>query len=118
MKVNSDITIYSRSIVAGNETWTASIVEGVAWEDRRAANARLGTNLKADEIAIYIPASRGAVVKVGDTIVRGQVADVISPTFTLSDLKAKYPDQTCLVRSVDTMDQGSERMHHLQIGAN
>jgi hypothetical protein len=118
MRTNSDITLYSRSIVAGAESWARSVIADVAWEDRRAATARLGAVLQGDTIAIYIPEERGAVVNIGDTVVKGQVTDIIGPTFTLTDLKAKYPNRTCVVRSVDTMDQGSERMHHLQIGAN
>lgn len=118
MRTNADLTIYAKSVVAGAETYTRSTVLGVMWEDRRAANARQSGDVKADDIAVYIPMARGEIsLKAGDVIVRGVVTDTISPAFTITALRAKYPGLVGTVKSVDRMDQGSTRMHHWQVGA-
>jgi len=115
MRTNTDITLYTRTIVSGAERYTRSVIRGVMWEDRRAANSRNG--VKADDVAVYIPLSRGASLQAGDVIVKGAVADQIAGTFTVTKLRAKYPTRTAVVISVDTFDQGSPGLHHLQVGA-
>lgn len=118
MRTNAVITLYSKSVVAGNESYTRSVVLGVKWEDRRAANARQPGEIKADDVAIYIPMARGILsIKAGDVIVRGIVYDTISPAFTVTALRAKYSTAVCVVKSVDRMDQGSAALRHWQIGA-
>ena len=117
MRTNADMTLYARSISAGAESFTRSVVYGVAWEDRRAANARLGGDLKADDIAVFIPMARNVALKAGDVIVRGVVTDTISSGFTITALRAKYPNSVGTVKSVDCFDQGSSALHHWQIGA-
>jgi hypothetical protein len=111
------MTLYTRSISAGAEAFSRSVIYDVAWEDRRAANARLGSDLKADDIAVFVPMARNATIKAGDVIVRGVVTDTISSGFTITALRAKYPNQVGTVKSVDRFDQGSTAMHHWQIGA-
>lgn len=117
MRTNTDITLYSKSIVAGEESYIRSVIRDVKWEDRRAANARQPGEIKADDVAIYIPMARGVLsIRVGDVIVRGIVTDEISPAFTVTALRAKYPLSVCAVKSVDRMDQGSPAIRHWQIG--
>lgn len=118
MRTNTDITIYTRGLSTGAETWTRSTVLGVAWNNRKAANVLKSGLLEADSVAVYIPMSRGALtLKVGDILVKGVVTDVIGPSFTITALKAKYPD-VVVIKSVDRMDMGSAAMHHWQIGAS
>jgi hypothetical protein len=118
MRTNSHITIYAKSVAAGTEVWTRSTVLNVAWFDRRATNARQSANIKADDIAVYIPMARGTIaIKVGDVLVRDVVTDAISAGFTISDLRAKYPD-SAIVRTVDQFDMGSSALWHWQIGAS
>ena len=117
MQTNTSITLYAKSTSAGSEVWTRSTILDVAWFDRRAASARQTTNIKADEIAVYIPMARGTItIKAGDVIVKGVVTDAISGAFTISSLRAKYPN-SAIVKSVDAFDMGSSALHHWQIGA-
>lgn len=121
MKANADLTIYARSINAAtrSETWARSVVHGVTWEDRRAANVLKSGNLEADRIAVYIPMARGEIsLHAGDVIVRGVVTDAIGAGFTISDLFTKYSWNAATVRSVDKMDRGSLAIRHWQIGAS
>jgi hypothetical protein len=115
MKTNTDITLYSRTVVNGAEVWVRSVIRGVHWEDRKAANVIASGNLQADAVAIYIP-DMSAVIKAEDVIVKGVVTKTISPTYTMSNLRADY--RAVIVRSVDTMDYGSANMRHVQIGAS
>lgn len=119
MRTNADLTWYAKSIVAGADVYTRSVIYGVMWEDRRAANARLPGDVKADSIAVYIPVSHGGSgISEGDLLVRGVVTDAISAAFTPTALKAKYPGLVGRVRTVDRMDMGSPALHHWQIGAS
>jgi len=118
MKTNTDLTLYKKSVVDGAEVWTREAIADVAWEDRKAANVMRSGLIEAYKVAVYIPFARGdIVIKIGDVLVKGAVTDVISASFTITDLKKKYGDVVS-VKSVDTMDQGSDRLHHWQIGAS
>jgi hypothetical protein len=118
MRTNADMTLYSKSIVAGAEVYTRSQIRQVFWENRKAANVIQSGLLQADSVAVYIPFSRGSITfKVGDVLVKGLVDDEISPSFTITALKAKYAD-VVTVKSVDTKDFGSASMQHWQIGAS
>lgn len=119
MKTNTSLTVYSRSIVSQAESWTRSVISEALWENAQIANAMASGVLEADRVTVYIPASVGTVtIKPGDYIVRGTVADVISPSFTISALRAKYPANCAVVRAVDRLDFGSEALQHWQIGAS
>lgn len=120
MNYNADLTIYHKVVNAStrSETWTREQVRSVVWEDRKAANVLKSGNLEADRVAVYIPLVREpASLAVGDVIVRGLVEDEIGPSFTITALKAKYPN-TATVRSIDRMDRGSLALRHLQVGAS
>lgn len=119
MKPNADLTVYQRGVNATtrSETWTIAHIPGVFWEESKAANVMRSGLLEADRVTVYVPFSRGAQqIQVGDVIVRGKVYEAISSTFTISDLRSRYPESGS-VRSVDRMDQGSLHLRHWQIGA-
>lgn len=118
MRTNANCTLYTRSIVAGGESWASHLIIGVFWENRKAANVLRSGMLEADSVAVYIPQARGDFsIKPGDVLVKGLVGDVINTTFTMTDLKAKYSD-VVTVRSVDRKDFGSQGLRHWQIGAS
>ena len=118
MRTNTDITVYRRTVVSGSEVYTRSVVYKVAWEDRRGVNARTPGEIKADDVTVYIPFARAiSALNAGDILVKGVVTDVISSAFTPTQLRAKYPRQTVVVKTVDSMDMGSFSMRHWQIGA-
>jgi hypothetical protein len=110
-----NMTIYKKSIVGGLESWASTQVTGVLWEQRKAANVLRSGLLAADSAAIYIPLARGDIgAKVGDVAVKGLVTDAITPSFTMSALKAKYPNNIT-IKSVDTLDFGSAFMQHVKL---
>jgi hypothetical protein len=118
MKTNTDLTLYKKSIVSGEEAWTRQVVVDVFWENRKAANVIKSGLLQADSVSVYIPFARGVMlIMPGDVIVKGAVSDEISSSFTISDLKRKYAD-VVTVRSVDSMDYGSNHLRHWQVGAS
>lgn len=122
MMTNTDVTLYQKSIVSRAEVWTRSEIVGTTeeygafWEDQKAVSKFLA----ADDVSIYIPdLSKVELlgILVGDVFVKGIVPDEITSEFTMTALKKKYP-KTVVVRSVDTMDYGSDPMQHVQIGAS
>lgn len=115
MKTNTAATLYSRSIVNGSEVWTRSAIPSVFWENRKAANVIKSGLLAADSAAIYIP-DTSVGVKVGDVLVKGAVTKTISPSYTMTNLRADYV--VIAVKSVDLMDYGSAHMQHIQVGGS
>ena len=119
MITKDNCTLYSRSVDATTrgEKWTRTQIRGVAWNNRKAANVLRSGLLEADSCAIYIPMARGNLtIKPGDVLVNGLVNDEISSAFTITALRAKYPE-VVTVRSNDIQDDGSPHMRHWQIGA-
>lgn len=121
MKTNADMTLYSKSINATTreEVYTRSEIVGVFWENRKAANVLRSGLLEADSVMVIIPSFTPDLfgIKVGDVIVKWIHADEISSSFTITDLKAKYPN-VVVVHSVDSMAFGSRHMQHIRIGAS
>jgi hypothetical protein len=118
MKTNTHLTLYSRSVSSGLESWTRSVVRDVHWENRKAANVISSGLLEADKVNVYIPTQgRTVTIKAGDVIVEGIVTDEIDTEYTITDLKADYAD-VVVVKSVDRCDYGSAHMHNLMIGAS
>jgi len=115
MRTNTAITLYSRSVMNGSETWARSVIVAGFWESKKAANVIKSGLLEADSVAVYIPGTTCSV-KVGDVLVKGTVTKVISPTYTMTNLKADYVAVT--VKSVDLMDYGSEHLQHIQVGGS
>ena len=119
MQANTAVTLYSRSIVSKQESWTRSAIARTHWENRKAANVIASGLLEADSVGVWIPTlGLSLTIKPGDVLVKGTVTDVVNATtFTMTDLRAKYSD-TITVRSVDRYDYGSPSMHHLRIGGS
>jgi hypothetical protein len=117
MRTNTDLTLYKKSVVSGDEVYTRQVIEAVFWENRKAVNVIKSGLLDADAVTVYIPFARGEItIKPGDVLVKGAVTDEISSSFTITKLMAKYAD-TVRVTKVDTMDYGSAHMQHWQVGA-
>ena len=118
MRTPHNMTIFHQVMTAGVQSWTSQQVPGVMWEARKQANVLRSGLLAADSATIYVPHARGEInAKVGDYLVKGLVDDVISSTFTITQLKAKYP--SCVkINSVDDKDFGSPIMQHWQLGAS
>ena len=139
MRTNADVTLYNRYINTAttppSEAWHRNQIENVAWENRKASNTiASGGRIKADQAAIYIPRERDAyymeprawqaltgkgsqwTLQEGDIIVRGIVADGISASFTITDLKRKYND-VLTISSVDLYDNGSRALQHWKLSA-
>ena len=131
---NTAITIYNKYVDAGVEKYQRTVVANVQWENRKAINVIKSGLQDANSATITIPFARGTVnytkpkawlalvaktgywtLAVGDYIVKGSVADEISSSFTISQLKAKY-DDVVQITIVDTMDFGSSAMQHWEVG--
>jgi len=118
MITNADCTWYTKSVVLGLESWASQIIRKVNWQHRKAANVIQSGLLSANSVNIYIPPpNEDLAVNLGDIFVKGAVTDIISPSFTITDLKEKYAN-VVKVTSVDPMDCDSQRLRHLQIGAS
>ncbi|MBX3046981.1 MAG: hypothetical protein KF698_08305 [Anaerolineales bacterium] len=139
MMTNADLTLYNQYIEDRKPRFQRVQLKGVMWENRKARNVLAsGGNIAADQAAIYIPmaipgyqspkAWRAGqdesgdedvltwTLQTGDIVVRGLVEDELTDEFGPAALKAKY-DDVLSVSSVDTMEAGSEAMHHWQVGA-
>jgi len=120
MNTNTDLTLYSRSVSGGVESWTRSVIENVHWENRKAANVIASGLLDANKVDVYIPLHGQTAeisIKAGDVIAEGIITKTISSAYTISQLKKDY-DDVVTVKSVDRYDFGSPHMHHLRIGAS
>lgn len=137
MKTNADLTLYNKYVdpATRSEKYQRTVIHEVLWENRKAANVIKSGLMEADQASIYIPFQRGAcflshtewqaltsktgwwTLQVGDFVVRGVVTDEITSSFTITGLKAKYND-VLSIKSVDTMDYGSQALRHWQIGAS
>jgi hypothetical protein len=121
MRSNADLTLYAQGVDASAraETWTRSQIRGVTWENRHAAPFSANGNVRANTVAVYIPLALypASGIKPGDVIVRGLVTDTIGPAFTITALRAKYPESAA-VTAVDKMDLGSLAIQHYQVEAN
>lgn len=135
MNVNTDCTVYNKYIAAGSSAYQRAQIEDIQWESRKGANVlATGGNIAADAAKIVIPVARGTnyvaptawqvlvtktgkwTLQVGDVIVKGLVTDTISPSFTITDLKAKY-DDVLTITSVDLKDGGSQFLERWEVAA-
>jgi hypothetical protein len=116
------------------ETYHRTELHGVYWENRKGVNVIKSGLTAVDQASIYIPfyVDNGYLkpkswqvlatktgkwtLQTGDYIVKGIVAETISSTFTISNLKAAY-DDVLQITSVDTQDYGSPDLQQWQIGA-
>jgi hypothetical protein len=136
MRTNTSLTIYNAYTDATTRAlkYQRSVISACLWENRKAANRAASGDIANDQAAIYIPFSVGAnhlapiawlaaktgkwTLAVGDYVVKGAVTDEIttSPSFTISNLKAKY-DNVLSITSVDEMDMGRPNLRHWEVGA-
>lgn len=119
MQTNTDLTLYSKSVVNNAEVWTRSVIEHVHWENTKAANVIKSGLLQADSVTVYIPTHNRTVptIKPGDIIAEGIITKTISSAYRITQLKEDYGN-VVTVRSVDNYNFGSPTMRHLQIGAS
>ena len=120
MQTNTHATLYKRSVVSRAESWAREEIKGpgndygVFWEDRKAVRGYM----QSDDVIIFIPIDRGDFEIVGgDVLVKGISSEEITASFTITDLEKAYRD-VVIVKSVDTLDYGSEHMRHVRIGAS
>lgn len=118
MKINSDLTLYKRSVSSGAEAWTREQIVGVFWEDSDGVKVLPNGTIRDDKATVYIPFARGSLdLQEGYVIVRGLVTDTITGSFTISDLKRKYRD-TLTIRRVTRRDFGAAAMRHWELSAS
>lgn len=119
MKTNTDLTIFCKSVnpaARSTEVWTATHVKSVLWEERKAGNVLRSGLIEADRVTVYVPFARELPdLKAGDVLVKGLVFEEINSSFTVTDLKQRYP-HSATVRSVDLFDVGSPALWHWEIG--
>jgi hypothetical protein len=116
MRTNTSVTLYEKSISNRAEVWTRSVIPAAEWENADIANSATFGVERADKVTIFAPLGVWEI-QPEDILVKGTVTDAIGAQFTISDLRAKYPD-TVVVRSANKLDFGSTSMHHWEIGAN
>lgn len=124
------MTIYNGYVSGGAQAYQRTQVTNVKWENRKASNVIRSGLLAADSVMVYIPLASAAdylapkawqaakagkwTLQNGDYMVKGLVADEITGAFTITSLKAKY-DDVVQIRSVDTMDSGSDAVKHWEV---
>lgn|SRR5690606_3676792 len=131
---NANITIYNKFINAQKEYFQRSVVSDVVWQSTKSVSGLGSGKLANNTATILIPIGSASnylppkawlalenkagkwTLLEGDFIVRGEVADEITTTFTISALKKKY-DYVVEITSVDDMLEGSEAVQHYEVGA-
>lgn len=95
-------------------TYTRHVIQGVMWQESKAANVIKSGSMEADKVKIYVPDTAYGF-KVGDYLVKGLVSDEITGSFKITDLLRKFP-HSVKITSVDLKDYGSDGAQHIQIG--
>jgi hypothetical protein len=109
------LTWYEATKSGTTTTWTRHEVTPVMWQASEIAIADKQGSTSADRASVYVPASSGSYAfKKGDVLVKGIVSDVISSSFTISALMAKYSTWV-KIRQADYKDYGSVSMHHWEL---
>jgi len=138
MKTNTAVTIFNRYYDPDLkvEVYQRTVIPAALWEDRKYSRAVGGGTRLADYSAmIFIPFSYSKAsylqpipwlaladksdnwtIQQGDFLVKGEVADELSSSFTPSDLKRKYDD---VLEAIDiyTFDFGSYHLQHWKVMA-
>jgi hypothetical protein len=120
VQTNTNLTLYSRSISGGLESWTRSVIRDVQWENTKAANLIASGLQSANAVDVYIPTHNRTTtitIKPGDVIVEGIVTDEIDTEYTISNLKADNAD-VVVVKTVDRYDFGSSPLRHIRVGGS
>lgn len=126
MYTNADCTVFNRLYdpATRQDTWKATQLQGVFWENRKAANVIKSGMKEADSVLIFIPFSMtgyqppkefkrdpvGWTLRPEDWIVKGHV-EYEGPITGLAD---RF-DNVVAITSVDTMDYGSPDMQHWEV---
>lgn len=119
MLTNADCTVYNKTITAGAESWSSRQVTAVLWQNEHAARVTPFGTLAADSVTVYIATSHdNGTINEGDILVKGKVSDVVGPSFTPTQLLAKYPAESFTVRSVDRIDFGSKARYHRKVSGS
>jgi len=108
------MTWYEGSLSGNTMVYTRHIVQGVMWQESKAANVIKSGSMEADKARIYVPDTEYGF-KVGDYLVKGIIADEITGSFKITDLLKKYP-HSVKITSVDLKDYGYTGMRHIQLG--
>ncbi|MEA4811159.1 MAG: DUF6751 family protein [Anaerolineaceae bacterium] len=116
------MTWYAR--VGTTSTYTRTFVREVMWQSSFGVRIVKGGSITSDTLVIYVPYEledgtwRGSLgIKTNDVLLKGEILDEITPTFTLSALQAKYRPNYFTVTNVDPKDYGSAGLQHDRIGA-
>lgn len=109
-----DMTWYEGAMVDSAMTYTRHVIQGVMWQERKAANVIRSGSIQADRVSVYVPDTEHAF-QVGDYLVRGIVRDEIGSAFKIADLLKKYP-HAVKITSVDVKNYGYAGMRHIQLG--
>jgi exosome complex RNA-binding protein Rrp4 len=109
------LTWYEATKSGTTTTWTRHEVTPVMWQASEIASSNQQGVTSTDRASVYVPASSGSYAfKKGDVLVKGIVSDVISSSFTISALMAKYSTWV-KIRQADYKDYGSPSMHHWEL---
>ena len=134
MLTNSDLTLFNRYVVNGNEQYQRTQVPGIVWQNTKAVNVIKSGLIDSDSVTVFIPYARGTnyltpvnwektdakikywTLQPGDILVEGLVDDNIGTAFGIGDLKKKY-DNVVRITTVDFMKSGSRSLWHWRVGA-
>ena len=109
------MTWYEATKSGTTTIWTRHEVQPVMWQSAEIAIADQQGVTSADKASVYVPLTSGVYAfKKGDVLVKGIVSDVISSSFTISALMAKY-STWIKIRQADCKDYGSTGMHHWEL---
>ena len=132
---NGSLTVYNKYIdTAGAEQYISTVIPKVVWWGPRGVAITKSGLLAANTFNVQIPLgmcrnfldfpawlalpiARRAMnwtLQEGDWMVKGSVSDIISASFTMTQLKAKYPEVGQII-SVDLMDQGMMSLRYWQV---
>lgn len=131
MITNGDCTVFNRVYDKATrmDTWVATHLRGVFWEDCKAANVVKSGMRDADSVRIFIPFFVDAEGKIfeksmgfqknpknhftlraEDKIVRG----IVTYDGSITKLQDEF-DDVMTITSVDTFDYGSDGMQHWEV---
>jgi hypothetical protein len=135
MITNGPVTIFNKYIdTNGDEQFLGTIIPGSVFWGPRGTNITKAGLIAANTFSILIPSgfmqkylefiawqaldlahkALNWTLQEGDWMVQGAAADVISPSFTLTQLKAKYSEVGQVI-SYNVMTQGNLNMRYCRV---
>lgn len=123
------MTWYAR--VGTTSTYTRTVVREVNWQSSFGARVVKGGSITSDTLVVYVPYLMddgtwrgptptnlvGMGFKPNDVLIKGEVTDEITSSFSISDLQAKYRPNYFTITNVDPKDYGSLELQHDRLGA-